>query len=302
VGAAERIGAPTQIRLSQLSVFNRPPKPRILGVLKGYFDDSRTEGEIWAIAGFIGDEHQWSSFEDMWPLALATHGVPWFHRREMSKPTGVFAKWYPANEHEPELAAFQSDLAKVIGQSGIRAFGSLTRIKDLKRFNAEHRLRLDPYALAAYGCMLIAGKRHLGQPVELIFDHLEKVHDKLARARTYADSDNYYGPDGVFKKVMTNGLAEEVTFKEVTPIQAADFWVWEWRKHQLKLGGWHDLHGKPKDWNARWLQMQQYFVESELTLRKSAQALLERAEFTAAIIWDYENLCNAHDARGGVWS
>jgi hypothetical protein len=54
-----------------------------------------------------------------------------FHRREMGKPNGPFKKWYPADQHEAELAAFQGDLAKVIGQSGLRAFGALVRIKDL---------------------------------------------------------------------------------------------------------------------------------------------------------------------------
>ena len=67
-------------------------------------------------------------------------------------------------------------------------------------FNTEHGLALQPYSLAAYGCMLIIGKEHVGHLVELIFDHVEKVELKLAIAREYADADHYYGPDGVFAK------------------------------------------------------------------------------------------------------
>lgn len=276
-----------------------------MAAVKGWFDDSQTDGQIWAIAGYIGTIDNWASFEAAWPLALATHDVPYFHRREMGDPNGAFKKWFPAEEHEPELAAFQGDLAKVIGQSRLRAFGSITRIKDLKHFNAEHGLRLDAYALAAYGCMFVTGKEYIGQSVELVFDHVEKVKKKLATAQAYADSDHYYGPDGVFKKVNVLGLAEGCTFREVPAIQAADFWVWEWRKHQLKISDWYETEGLPEDWEARWLHMnrwlRQKFSAKAPLLRKSARALLERASFLG-IIWDYKNLCDAHKARGGLWS
>lgn len=270
-------------------------------MLKGYLDDSRTDGQIWAIAGYIGGDDNWASYEASWPLALGTHGAPYFHRREMGKPTGPFAKWYPAEQHEAELAAFQTDLAKVIGQSGLRAFGALTRIKDLDRFNAEQGLRLEAYPLAAYACMLLAGKEYPRQPVELIFDHVEKVTKKLGTANQYATSDNYYGPDGVFKKVAVMGLPEKMSFREVPAIQAADFWVWEWRKHQLKISDWFEHYNLPEDWDARWLHMQRWLQYKPIVARKSARALLERAPFIG-LIWDYKNLCDAHKARNGVWS
>ena len=270
-------------------------------MVKGYFDDSQTPDRIWAIAGYVGDDHHWTEYKTLWPMALATHDVPYFHRREMSKPNGVFKKWYPAHEHESELAAFQGDLAKVIGQSGLRAFGSIVRLKDLNRFNAETGLRLDPYSLAAYGCMLIVGRDYLGHSVELIFDHVEKVESKLARARGYADADHYHGPDGVFEKVVLTGLPEEVTSKEVHAMLAADFWVWEWRKHQLKLDEWHEIEGRPSDFDQRWAHMQEWFRSRPITLRKSAQALIERAPFIG-IIWDHQQMCDAHQARDGLWS
>jgi hypothetical protein len=269
-------------------------------LLKGYFDDSQTTDRIWAIAGYVGDDHHWAEYKTLWPMVLATHDVPYFHRREMSKPNGAFKKWYPAHEHEPELAAFQGDLAKVIGQSGLRAFGSIVRLKDLNRFNAETGLRLDPYSLAAYGCMLIVGRDYLGHSVELIFDHVEKVESKLARARAYAEADHYYGPDGVFRKAVLAGLPEELTSKEVHAMQAADFWVWEWRKHQLKLDEWHEIEGRPSDFYQRWAHMQEWFRSRPITLRKSAQALIERAPFIG-IIWDYQQMCDAHQARDGLW-
>jgi hypothetical protein len=300
VAAAWRLGAPDQIRLSELSIFNLPPELRIMAVLKGYFDDSQATGQIWAIAGYLGDDHQWAEYETLWPMALAMHDVPYFHRREMSEPNGPFKKWYPAPEHEAELAAFQGDLAKVIGQSGLRAFGSIVRIKDLNRFNVESGARLDPYSLAAYGCMLVIGKDFRGHPVELIFDHVEKVESKLAKARAYADADYYWGQDGVFEKVIPIGLPKKVTFKEVAAIQAADFWAWEWRKHQLKIDEWHEIEEKLPAVHQRWAHMHGWFRTKPVIMRKSARALLEKSSFNG-IIWDYQQMRDAHQARDGVW-
>src|SRR5262249_81389 len=152
--------------------------------------------EVWALGGYMGNPLSWEDFDNMWPMALANHDVPYFHMREMQDPNGVFAKWYPAKDHQAELADFFSGLAKRIYQSGLRSFCCLVRLKDLARFNAEHGLNLEPYALAAYGCMVLVGKDYKEHSVELVFDHVEKVTSKLAKAREYADTDTHYGPDG----------------------------------------------------------------------------------------------------------
>ena len=55
------------------------------------------------------------------------------------------------DEHEAERAAFFLDCAKAIGESGLTGFNSLVRLKDFGRFNSEHGLNLEAYALAAYG-------------------------------------------------------------------------------------------------------------------------------------------------------
>jgi hypothetical protein len=145
---------------------------------KGYFDDSQTTGQAWSLSGYMGNPYAWEDFDGLWRIALDTHGVPYFHMREMQDPDGVYAKWYPAKKHEAELAAFFSDLAKVIRQCHLYPFSCLVRLKDLNRFNAEHGLNLEPYPLAAYGCMLLVGKDYTGHPVELVFDHVEKVKSR----------------------------------------------------------------------------------------------------------------------------
>jgi hypothetical protein len=149
-------------------------------------------------------------------------------------------------------------------------------------------------------------KTTTGKPVEVVFDHIEKVKSKLAKAQEYADSDSYYGPDGVFSKIATVGLPEEITFREIPALQAADFWAWEYRKNHLRLSEWWSLDERPKIWgDERWDHMDKWFKEKhgswEAGTRKSLQALLTRSDFRC-MVWSYQELSDAHKARGGVWA
>jgi hypothetical protein len=238
-------------------------------------------------------------------MALANHGVPYFHMREINKPKGAFAKWHPHDEHRAELVDFFGGLAKVIGDSCLVGICSLVRIADLDRFNAEHGENLEPFSLAAYGCMLLTARDNLpGMPIELVFDHAEKIESKLARARAYAEFDKQYEP-GVCDAVVTRGLPKTQTWREVPALQAADFFTWEFRKNHENVGEWFDFTGKPDDWDLRWEHFEEWSLQkfgSKIpTTRKSAVALLNGREFYA-MIWDYKNLCEAHRARGGLWA
>jgi hypothetical protein len=272
---------------------------------RGWFDDTLTSGKVLSIGGYVGSPTHWEAFEGDWPLALANHDVPYFHMREMADPGGPFAKWHPPEEHEPERAAFFLDLAKVIGRSGLTGFSCIVRIEDLARFNAEKGLTLEAYPLAAYGCMLLVGQDYLQRPSELIFDHIEKAHSKLAKAWQYANSDSYHGPDGVFNSMVTAPLAKNLTFRTVQPLQAADFWVWETRKNHLNLNEWWTLSDRPEDSDAQWDHMTQWVADKfgsfEDVTRKSLQELLKRSQFKN-MLWSYQQLCGAHEARGGVWA
>jgi hypothetical protein len=120
--AAERLGARPQIRLSELSIFNLPPKHRIMAVIKGYFDDSRSDGRMWTVAGYVGNDDQWSRFQTAWPVVLAKHGVPYFHMNELNSPTGVYKKWHPLNTHQVEVDNFYQGLSRVIGFCVLNGF------------------------------------------------------------------------------------------------------------------------------------------------------------------------------------
>jgi hypothetical protein len=296
------MGAPF-IRFVEFSVFNKSPRPSVMALIKGYFDDSQTTGRFWALGGYTGGAHHWERFEELWPPALAAYDVPYFHMKEMGDPNGVYAKWHPPQKHEAERGAFLNGLAAAITGSGLRPFSAMVRIDDLNRFNREKGLEIQPYPLAAYTCMLLVGRDHPGIPCELIFDHLEKVSSKLATAREYADSDRYYA--GTFDKIVAVPLPKEITFREVPALQAADFSVWEYRKHHLNINDWYELE-RPRDLDEASEHLKQWslsrFGREQPPVRKSAVALLENVESYEAIVWDYDHLCTAHDLRGGVWA
>jgi hypothetical protein len=192
VRAAERFGAQAQIRLAELAISRKPPGFKIMAAMTGHFDDSRTEGLVLTVSGFVGGERHWEKFERDWKAFLERHGVPYFHMKEFGRTNGPYKKWLPAQDHIEEIAAFFSDLVKVIRECRLKWFGSTIRIKDLERFNKEKRLSIEPYSLAVYACMLEVGRQNPDEIVDLFFDRIEKVHSRLEKAEEYAKSDKYH--------------------------------------------------------------------------------------------------------------
>jgi hypothetical protein len=275
-----------------------------MAMIKGYADDSRPNDRIWAVGGYAGHELQWERFEEDWPRMLNRHGVPYFHMREMADPKGVYAKWHPFEKHQDEVVAFFTDLTQIIIDCWLRPYFSITRVNDLKRFNAEYGLDLDPYSLAAYGCMLGIAKDHLnGVTAQITFDHVEKVASKLARASEYAEADMHYSR--VHEMVLPVPLPSNLTFKDVIPLQAADFLIWEIQKNHLRLEEWFLIPDKPTDPDERDAHMDQWALEKfgnvRPPARKSLEAVVDGGAPPGGIIWDYDNILSAHRLRGGRW-
>jgi hypothetical protein len=68
---------------------------------------------------------------------------------------------------------------------------------------------------------------------------------------------------------------------------------------------WFDFIDKPDDWDALWDHFEKWseqkFGGKVPPTRKSAKAIVDGNEFYA-MIWDYKNLRDAHEARGAVWA
>jgi hypothetical protein len=275
-----------------------------MAVVKGYADDSRPNNRIWAVGGYVGNELQWQFFEYQWQIILAQHDVPYFHMREMADPRGVYGKWHPPEDHYEERAAFFADLSRVINNCWLRPFFSLTRVNDLDRFNKENGLNLEPYPLAAFGCMISVATRFLEKQdtCEIIFDHVEKIHSKLVKAAEFAENDKYYPQ--VAEKVITVPLNKKTTFREVLPLQAADFLIWEIQKYHLGGEEWFSLPNKPTAYDQRWLHREKWSLEKYGAkvppARKSLAALASGAS-PSGMIWDYDILNHVHQLRRGRW-
>src|SRR6202035_1470270 len=109
----------------------------------------------------------------------------------------------------------------------------------LARFNSEKGLSLEPYALAVYACMLQIRRDYPNGIVSLIFDRIEQVSSRLEKAIGYAKGDPTH--PGAADYIQPIPLPANCTFRNVRPIQAADFVVWEIRKHHIQQNEWWEL-------------------------------------------------------------
>jgi hypothetical protein len=271
-----------------------------MAILKGYADDSKPGDRIWAVAGYLGNDLKWECFEEKWPKLLAKHDVPYLHMKEIGRPNGPFAKWHPLKEHNAETAALFSDVTDLISECWLTGFWSIVRLADLDRFNSEMGMSLEPYPLAAYGCLLMIANEYGNLTSEIFFDRADKIYSKLEKATSYAESDSYYGK--VLENVGLFPLQKGITARELAPLQIADFFTWELQRNHLNADDWHSMEGRPRNDDQRWLLFEKWAADTGLRApRKSLEALMKKAAPVYGIIWDYDQICSAHHHRGGVW-
>jgi hypothetical protein len=274
-----------------------------MAAMTGFFDDSRTDGEVFAVAGLIGNTAQWDFFEQRWASLLDRHGVPYLHMKEMPSSSGPYAKWVPAKDHEAEIRDFFIEVTNAINDCGFDIFGTIIRLKDLNRFNSEKRLSLEPYALAVYACMAHIKTLHPDKVVDLVFDSIERVHSRLEKATAYADSD--CAILGIADFIIAKPLPKKCSFRNIRAMQAADFIVWEMRKHHLGQAEWWERSDLPANWNDRFADYQNWsrdkFGTNLPPARKSIAAVAKHRPFHGSV-FDYRGLCLVNDARNGIWS
>ncbi|MBC9876376.1 DUF3800 domain-containing protein [Bradyrhizobium sp. INPA01-394B] len=274
-------------------------------LISANFDDSRSGDDVWVVAGYAGYANQWDYFEELWDVALKKHDVPYFHMREMADETGPFAKWLPAKDHQKEVIAFYTDLAQATRKSHLRMVASGVWMPDLEKFNAMHGLSLEAYPLAAYACLVQISQEYHDAPATAVFDRVEKVDDKLSKARVYAKSDPRFYPAGPCDSVASRPIPKGITFRNVPALQAADFICWEVRKALFGMKDWQLLPDKPQ--GDRALQWQHYLEhkrnvtgKSEV-IRRSLGALI-RDMPVHSVVWDWDQLDSMHASRRGVWT
>jgi len=230
-------------------------------------------------------------FERLWRGVLTTHGVPYFHMKEMATPNGAFAKWHPPEKHQEAVTAYLKDAVSAIRDPYLHMFGAVVVLQDLKRFNAEKGLDLRPYSLAAYGCLTQLALHYRDLAVTAVFDRAEDIEGKLAAAQRYTESD--VSPS-LTRQVKSLPLVEDLTSRTVAPLQAADLVAWEQRRAYMSLEKTRDE------------QWEEFRVWSRLNReyplqRKSVEALIDAGMSVNLIVWDYHQLSRTHELRSGIW-
>jgi hypothetical protein len=77
------------------------------------------------LAGYVGGERHWQVFEEHGPAVLDRFEVPHFRIKEFWDPDGVYKKWLPTKDRDEEITSFMAGLARAIGRSRLKGFGSI---------------------------------------------------------------------------------------------------------------------------------------------------------------------------------
>src|SRR6185437_16402000 len=114
-----------------------------------------------------------------------------------------------------------------------------------------------------------------GFPTELVFDHVQQLPSKLAKARDYIDSCPVSRQQ--CERVVAIPLPEKITARELPAMQAADLLVAEFRQHHERVSEWFDTRREAfPDIERGWEDLQEWILAKygtfERSVRKSAVA------------------------------
>lgn len=197
-----------------------------MAILKAYFDDSRdSENRAMTFAGYLSTVELWKQFDRAWKAVLDEFHVPYLHMKEFGDRDGI----YKHVKESPDVeAAFMRSLIGVI--SDCTRFGTQITVllDDLERFNKDHGLELDPYALAVYGCISVFQWTFPREEIQIIFDKFERAHSVIEKGMDYAESDTARPLNRSLIAAMP--LQKDESWRTILPLQASDFLAWEMRK------------------------------------------------------------------------
>jgi hypothetical protein len=246
--------------------------------LKAYLDDSGKSNDpqhtLAAYAGYVGTTDAWTKFDPAWQAVLDRHGVPYLHMRKFAHSLSPYEDW---KGNEPRRADFLSDIVSVIEGLGLKHVGHVLNLADLSRFNDEHGLSLEAEPLALYLCLLEFEEFYGGGCAEFIIDRVDKPYSLIGAVHELAKHEmRIEHPVGAH--IHLHPIPDFLTFKDVLPIQAADFIAYEALKFSRHKNAAPDT----------------YFG------RKSFQELMRISKDRGGY-WDYPALVSLHEARGGAW-
>lgn len=208
-----------------------------------YLDDSGNpdglSGQFLTVAGYSATVAGWTFFEQQWADVLGRYGVPYLHMKEFGDSAGIYRE---IKRNERIERQFLEEIISVIQRSCEFATAATVFLPDLDAFNADHGIGLDAYSICTYGCLLEFSQEYqgnwVGSDVKLhaIFDKFDKAMSRVDLAFQYAKTD--HGGHMGIDKMSSMVIPECDSFRNILPLQAADFLAWETRKRCQDQVGW----------------------------------------------------------------
>lgn len=274
-----------------------------MAVLRAYLDDSGKandpQHELIVFAGYAGPVEAWEETESRWAAVLREYDMPYLHMRDfahLAHPFDVFRSNRKTGEE------FLTKLIEVIRGQNLYGASAVVRLNDLKKFNRDYGQEVDPTVLAIYGSTLELFLKFGKSPVEVIVDRFEKPYAAFAKVKNYAATDRYY--TGCGDNIEFSIIPQALSFRDLAAVQVADLAAWETRRaHSMQTEWYEQLKPRsnhPNDWVPSLTEWQLNRFGRAPAERSSFGQLMRMAK-VEGIVWDYDAIVSAHNARGGIW-
>lgn len=181
------------------------------------------------MGGYIGEPADWASFELRWDAVLRAFEVPYLHMKEFGAPDNSIYGHIKA-DREKELD-FMAALVDAIRHGPRASIAATVILSDLDAFNQKNGLRLDPYSMGIYACLLQMRSYFPGQEIDVVVDKFEAAPSRIAKALSYLETHNEPTGRDLFN---TTSLGADELWRTIFPLQAADLIAWEVRKYRTE--------------------------------------------------------------------
>lgn len=261
--------------------------------------DPRHADLFCSLMGLVGTHEAMAEFELAWNVALAAHGIPYLHMKEIGRCNRTpYEIW----QDRPEAKeACLRELIALIAGSSLACCGAVVRVPDLARFNRENELHITVYGMCIYAAVVEIGQRFKDQDVELFLDRVEKPHKKINEAMEYISTDSFY--PGMQDRVRVQPISRGKSARDYPALQAADLVAWEMRRSFSDRADWfthHKAGDNPREWNR---SEREWFLTRNDKHPAARQPMNELYLSVPlhGILWDYRALQSMDQGRGGVW-
>jgi hypothetical protein len=269
-------------------------------VLKGYFDDSGDEEdhqhEVCSVAGYVATMDDWNKFEKEWQKVLDDNRVPYLHMREFAHFKKSFEKF---KDNKEDRIIFLQSLINVMKNANLYGIGSVIRLSGLREFNAEKGICINAYSFNLYFCIMQICHQWKEKPIQITLDKTNYLQNNKDKALNYLRTDTFYSNCDKYIDILPLNC---LTFREILPLQAADFLAWEARKNIDTKVRWFSEINKEEDLNSHLHSLWKWSTQRDKNVppRKSIDNLFKSIP-TEGAVWDYKGLCIIDNVRKHLW-